>query len=198
MTACMNWSHTASSSNSLMHANALSSQRTMCSAVTATVCVLCKSLHDNGCTHFYTERLDPAHCLPTWVPQATPSCIQKCYWHSAQLGSVCSSDCLLLSTAGPVSLRYQVHNLTLALQDVGGNSLPLPAGSFFVLIDALPGSSARVSASQGGAKQLPVSRTGNQLKVAPFLVVSTAAGQGFAVNLLMPIAWSRMLVETKQ
>ena len=70
-----------------------------------------------------------------------------------------------------------MQNLTVALQDVGGNSLPLPAGSFFVLIDALAGSSARVTACERGPKQLAVSRSGNQLKVAPFLVVSTAAGQ---------------------
>ena len=69
----------------------------------------------------------------------------------------------------------------VTFQDVGGNSLPVPAGSFFVLIDALPGSSATVTASQGGAKQLPVSKASGQLKVAPFSIVSAAAGQASGV-----------------
>lgn len=82
-----------------------------------------------------------------------------------------------------MSLRHQVHDLTVTLQDVGGNSLALPGGSLFVLIDALPGSSARVTACEGGAKQLAVSRTGNQLKVAPLLVASAAAGQATFGNM---------------
>ena len=53
----------------------------------------------------------------------------------------------------------------------------MPAGSFFVLIDALPGSNAAVTASQGGSRQLTVSKASGQLKVAPFSIVSAAAGQ---------------------
>lgn len=69
----------------------------------------------------------------------------------------------------------------VTFQDAGGNSLLVPAGSFFVLVDALPGSSATVTAFQGGSKQLPVSKAGGQLKVAPFSIVSTTAGQASVV-----------------
>ena len=93
----------------------------------------------------------------------------------AKLAQLTASYFVLL---GPVSLRYQVHNLLLTFQDIGGNSLPVPAGSFFVLIDALPGSGATVTVSQGGSKQLPVSKANGQLKVDPFSIVSTTAGQG--------------------
>ena len=55
--------------------------------------------------------------------------------------------------------------------------MPVPAGSFFVLIDALPGSTATVTASQGGSKQLTVTKSTGHLNVAPFSIVSTAAGQ---------------------
>ena len=96
-------------------------------------------------------------------------------------GDACAADDFTLYAVGPVSLRYQVHNLMITFQDVGGNSLPVPAGSFFVLIDALPGSSATVTASQGGSKQLPVTKAGGQLKVAPFSIVSAAAGQASGV-----------------
>ena len=74
-----------------------------------------------------------------------------------------------------------MHNLTVTFQDVGGNSLPVPAGSFFVLIDALPGSNATVTASKGGSRQLPVSKAIGQVKVAPFSIVSATAGQASGV-----------------
>lgn len=81
-----------------------------------------------------------------------------------------------LLAAGSVSMRNQVQNLTVALQDIGGNTLPLPSGSLFVSIEALPGSNAKVTSVETGSQQLTVSRAGSQLKVAPFLVSSATPG----------------------
>ena len=82
-----------------------------------------------------------------------------------------------LLPTGPVSLCYQVQSLLVTLQDAGGNTVPLPSVSLFVIIDPLPGSTATLTAYECGSQQLAVTKAGTQLKVAPFLITSQTAGQ---------------------
>ena len=84
--------------------------------------------------------------------------------------------------AGPVSMRYQVQNLLVTLQDDGGNVLPPPALNMFAFIEAQRGSTATVTAAEGGSKQLRISKTGGHLKVEPFCIASTTAGETLSGN----------------
>ena len=73
-------------------------------------------------------------------------------------------------------MRYEVADLVLHAQDVGGNRLPAPSDATFVLIEPADGSTSSVMALDGVHHQLPVTKSGSQLKVAPFTIISTAAG----------------------
>ena len=73
-------------------------------------------------------------------------------------------------------MRYEVADLVLHAQDVGGNRLPAPSDATFVLIEPADGSTSSVMALDGVHHQLPVTKSGSQLKVAPFMIISTAAG----------------------
>ena len=77
-------------------------------------------------------------------------------------------------------MRYEVRDLTVTAQDMCGNNLPAPADASFVLVEAVTGSSAsaqHVAASGVMSYQLPVLRHGGQIKVLPFVIVSTEPGE---------------------
>lgn len=75
-------------------------------------------------------------------------------------------------------MHYEVQNLVVTAQDVGGNSLPPPGDATFVLIEAAQGSSVSAIAcgGSGTSRQIPVIKSAGQMKVAPFVIVSTTAG----------------------
>lgn len=79
-------------------------------------------------------------------------------------------------------MRYQVQNLSVALQDDGGNVLAPPAVAMFAFIEALPGSIATVTAAKGGSKQLRISKTGGHLSIEPFCIASSTAGELLSSN----------------
>lgn len=82
--------------------------------------------------------------------------------------------------AGQVSMRYEVRDLIVTAQDMCGNSLPPPADASFVMVETVTGSSAsaqHVAASGAVAHQLPLLRQGGQIKVLPFVIVSTEPGE---------------------
>ncbi len=86
-------------------------------------------------------------------------------------------------------MRCEVQSLLVAVQDVGGNHLPPPSDATFVLIEPIDGSSLTVTALDGITRQLNVTRSGGQMKVTPFVIVSTTAGMKdlFTVTILAAI-----------